>query len=314
MEDKLSNKLSKVKILAIGVSCLDTINCVDAFPTENKKIRVSHKEEQGGGNASNMLTSLSRLGANCYLLSAIGKDSIGKTIKEILQSDGIKTDLILEVDNVQSPSSTVIVNTTSKSRTAIFYPSISYEIDLPISENILKEFTWIHFDGRFHNAELKLAELARKYNIPISVEAERLGLKAEDHFPYAKIVFTSEHFPNDLYGENLDNESCQKKILSLGPEIVITTLGEKGCLIGTKKEFIYIPAFKRDQSQIVDTTGAGDCFIGSFLYAYNIGLGLEECGRFANYMAAMKCGKIGARKGILYKKDILANYIYNNVL
>lgn len=300
----MDDKLTKIKILGVGVSCLDTYLYLDSFPIENKKTRVNNMEQGGGGNCSNMLTVLSRLGIDSYILTALGKDSLGTRIKEILQSDGIKTDLILELEGKQSPSSTVIVIPTNKSRTAIFSPSISYDTDIPISEETLLDFTWIHLDGRYHNTELKLVEMAKKKNIPISVEAERLGLKAEAHFPNAKIVFTSEHFPNDLYGSELDLESCQKRILCQGPEIVITTLGDHGCSILTEKGVLKVPAFHRDEIQIIDTTGAGDCFIGSFLYAYNVGYSLEESAKFANYMAAMKCSKLGSRKGILYKKDI----------
>ena len=187
-----------------------------------------------------MLTTLSRLGADCYLLTALGKDATGEKIKEILHSDGIKTDLILEIENAKSTSATIIVNASNHTRTAMFDPSIKYTIDIPFTEESISKFNWIHFDGRFHLPEVKIAEIAKKRGIPISVEAERLGLKADEHFKNAKIVFTSENFPNDFFGNDIDLETCQKRILALGPEIVITTLGSEGCLICTKNGFLKV--------------------------------------------------------------------------
>ena len=61
--------------------------------------------------------------------------------------------------------------------------------------------------------------------------------------------------------------------------------------------------------KIVDTTGAGDVFHGAFLAAYLKGKSQDECTRFAQYAAALKCGQIGGRQGIPARDTVEQNYM-----
>ena len=70
------------------------------------------------------------------------------------------------------------------------------------------------------------------------------------------------------------------------------TLGADGCLIATAQELVHVPAFKVD---VVDTTGAGDAFMGGLSYALLQNWDLKRVGSFANACAALCCTKVGAR-------------------
>jgi len=91
-----------------------------------------------------------------------------------------------------------------------------------------------------------------------------------------------------------------KYILDIGPKIVAITKGEKGSFIGTKEVKKFIPSIN---IEVVDTTGAGDAFIGAFLYLFSTMKKrasdltvneLSEMGSFANAAAALVTTKQGA--------------------
>ena len=81
-----------------------------------------------------------------------------------------------------------------------------------------------------------------------------------------------------------------------GPEIVVFTLGAKGCVGYTKEEGFFVEkAFEVD---VFDTLGAGDVYHGAFLAGIIKGYGAKEAARFANAVSAVKICYIGGRAGI----------------
>jgi sugar/nucleoside kinase (ribokinase family) len=76
---------------------------------------------------------------------------------------------------------------------------------------------------------------------------------------------------------------------------VVIKLGARGCAVFTSGEATHVPGFVVD---VVDTTGAGDCFAGGFLAALNSGAAYAEAARFANAVGALSVQKIGAINGV----------------
>jgi sugar/nucleoside kinase (ribokinase family) len=89
-----------------------------------------------------------------------------------------------------------------------------------------------------------------------------------------------------------DPEDMALKLLELGPEIVAITAGEEGCFIAASEKVIHSPAF---DIAVVDTTGAGDAFMGGLSYALKQDWELERVAAFANACAACCCTRVGAR-------------------
>jgi fructokinase len=81
-------------------------------------------------------------------------------------------------------------------------------------------------------------------------------------------------------------------LLNLGPKIVAITQGEDGCLIASREKKVQVTSFRVN---VVDTTGAGDAFMGGLSYGLLQEWDLERVGIFANACAALCCTKVGAR-------------------
>jgi ribokinase len=89
-----------------------------------------------------------------------------------------------------------------------------------------------------------------------------------------------------------DPEDMAYGLLDLGPSVVALTAGEEGCYLATKEEVVHSPAF---DIRVVDTTGAGDAFMGGLSYAMKQGWELSRVAAFANACAAFCCTMVGAR-------------------
>jgi ribokinase len=109
--------------------------------------------------------------------------------------------------------------------------------------------------------------------------------------------------PNRLGALELSKEenvnAAAKKLLQFGPEVVVITLGERGCLVVTENDQFRVPAFK---IKVVDTTGAGDAFNAGFIVALHRKKKLKEAAQFANAVAALKCTKLGAQSSPTLKE------------
>ena len=87
----------------------------------------------------------------------------------------------------------------------------------------------------------------------------------------------------------------------MGCETVIITLGERGSMLITAERTIHVPAVK---AKVVDTTGAGDAFIGSFAFFWGAGKPLHEAVWRANSIAAISVGKVGTQVSFPWASEI----------
>jgi sugar/nucleoside kinase (ribokinase family) len=105
----------------------------------------------------------------------------------------------------------------------------------------------------------------------------------------------------EITGET-DYEKMAAKLLALGPKIVAVTIGAEGSLLASANTMDHVPAFRID---VIDSTGAGDAFMGGLSFGLLQGWELADVALFANACAALCCSKVGAR-AMGRRADVLA--------
>jgi sugar/nucleoside kinase (ribokinase family) len=132
-----------------------------------------------------------------------------------------------------------------------------------------------------------------------------LGTQQEltDALKFVDVLKPCKAAAREITGKS-DYDAVADKLLDLGPSIVAITLGSDGCLIASREERVRVPAF---QVKVVDTTGAGDAFMGGLSYGLLQGWDFARVGIFANACAALCCTKVGARA--MARRDEVAAFI-----
>ncbi|KAL2323381.1 hypothetical protein Fmac_027760 [Flemingia macrophylla] len=344
-------------VVGCGGVSIDFLATVAAYPKPDDKIRSTSLKVQGGGNAGNALTCLSRLGLKTRLISKVADDSQGKGILDELQADGVDTSFMVVAKEGTSPFTYIIVDNQTKTRTCIHTPGYPPMIpnDLPKSSlsSALDGAKIAYFDGRLPDTALVVANEAVRKNIPILIDAERPREGLDDLLKLADYVVCSAKFPKAWTGASTVPQALVSMLLML-PNIkfVIVTLGKDGCIMlertldGPSTEeanvdnfleslslkrnkSVYIPtcisssvaklkaegigavsakvyvgtAESIPPSELVDTTGAGDAFIGAVIYAICAKFTPETMLSFAANVAGAKCRDLGARSGLPYRAD-----------
>jgi ribokinase len=112
--------------------------------------------------------------------------------------------------------------------------------------------------------------------------------------PYTDLLFVNQEEAQMLTGSS-EPEAVTRSLRRHGVRDVIMKLGGEGCAVLTHEGSHYVPGVRVD---VVDTTGAGDCFAGAFLTALYRGESYAEAARFANAVGAMAVGTLGAIAGV----------------
>nr|XP_055027634.1 ketohexokinase isoform X3 [Misgurnus anguillicaudatus] len=289
------------KILSIGLVCLDIINVVDKYPEEDSDTRCLSQRWQRGGNASNTCTVLSLLGAPCAFMGSLAPGPVADFILNDFQMYKIDISLLLEHAECSFPASLVISNVTTGSRTILHMnrnlPDVSIE---DFSKVDLKQYKWIHWEGRNAEEQVKMIERVREYNskqeeknkITISVEIEKTREPLYQLFPHGDVVFVSKdvarHFGFDSASAALKGFSNR---LRKGATL-ICAWAEKGAdAMGPDGTVFHSDAFPPEK--LVDTLGAGDTFNAAVIYTLANGGGLQPALTFGCQIAGKKCGVHG---------------------
>jgi ketohexokinase len=283
-----------VHILGIGIATVDIIQSVADFPTEDSKIRALSQRSSRGGNATNTLVVLSQLGHYCSWGGVCVNEPHGQLILQDLASHHVDTRFCRIESQGQVPSSYIIINQRTASRTIIHYRN-SPEFTLSDLQRIpLTQFDWLHFDLKGDYAEIaRMIPWARHHHpqLPISIEVERIYPDLHNLLGAVTVLFCSREFAQQ------QGFNAAADLLSVlhhqAPQLIIScTWGKYGAaVIAPDGNLCYSQAFS--PPEVVDTLGAGDTFNAGFIHGCSKQLPLAETLRYACQLAGEKCGNIG---------------------
>ncbi|KAH9729072.1 PfkB-like carbohydrate kinase family protein [Citrus sinensis] len=312
-------------VVGCGGVGLDFLAAVASYPKPDDKIRSTSLRVQGGGNAGNALTCAARLGLNPRIISKIADDPQGKGIREEFEADGVDTSflVLLPVPLIQCILSNIGLSLTSvrKTRTCIHTPGDPPMIPDDLSESTifsaLDGARILYLDGRLPDTAIIVAQevWTEAPSVPSALVSMLLKLPnlrfaivtlGEDGcIMLERSVNESpelEEIDVDSLLERLKQRKDDRAAVPTCISSLETRLRAEG--IGTVSGRLYIgTAEKIPPSELVDTTGAGDAFIGAVLYALCANMSPEKMLPFAAQVAAAGCRALGARTSLPHRTD-----------
>jgi sugar/nucleoside kinase (ribokinase family) len=286
-------------ILGVGHCCQDSICLIEDYPQEDGSTHILQIDDtQGGGAVATAMVAAARLGAGTGIITNLGSDDIGDKILDGFRREGVDTGLVKRIPGGRSPSSIVMVNSKTGSRTKFPYrdglPDIEWTDGV---RRTLETAKVLHLDGtQYHNA-LAAARLAKELGLTVSLDACSMQTDNRDNLVLAgmaDILIADARYPLRLT-RKATMEEALLEMAGLGAQVVAATMGRDGCYFVQGGRVRHLPAFRVD---VADTTGAGDTFHGAFLAQWLRGCETEDCLRFAAAAAALKCLRYGGRVGI----------------
>ena len=291
------------KVIGIGACVLDTIIQMDAFPTEDSKIRANNTFSCGGGPVSNALVCISRLGFNAEYLGCLSGDSFGNQLINEFKRYSVETQNVNVVYNIKAFTSYIILSKQSGLRTVVFDKGNTPDNPKLVDLNRILSADILHLDGNYLDTAIAGAKLAKEHNILVSLDAGSAYPNIERLLPYVDILIPSEDFALKFTGKKTVEEAIGLLNKKYNPKVLVVTQGSKGGMYLENNEIHHYDSFKIN---CVDSNGAGDTFHGAFLVAYLLGKSLPDCVKFASATSAIKCEKAGVRNALPNMKEVEA--------
>ncbi len=306
-------------IICMGLIVSDVIiKPVLKFPKKGKLELVSNIQLHTGGCALNTAFVLSKLGVKTGIIGKIGNDGFGEFILKRLKEMKIETKNLI-IDKNSSTSTTAVLVSEDGERSFLHSTGANSTLsEKDINFEAMKGCKILHIGGTFLMKSIegkplsRVLKKAKEMNIITSVDTcwDPSGKWEKLINPLLK--HTDIFLPSYDEAVMISHKKKPKEIadvfLSQGPKIVVIKMGRKGCFIKDQRQTYEIPAFK---IKVVDTTGAGDAFVGGFLAGYLKGWNLKQIGIFANAVGALCASSLGAFSGILNFSDTI-NFIKKN--
>lgn len=315
------------KLIAIGEALIDFIPDRTGCDFSD----VSAFSPKAGGAPANVCGAFSALGGSSLLITQLGNDPFGiKMVKE-LSDFGIDTSAISLTDKACTALAFVSLSEDGNRAFAFYRKPSADMLFLPdqINENWFQDAFVLHFcsvslgDFPMRDAHLRAIEYAGKNNLLISFDPnlrfplwsdrEKLRSRVNEFIPLCDILKISDEELEFITGKE-DIEDAAPILFSAGVKLIIYTCGENGAYAYTPKFRVFSPSVK---VKAIDTTGAGDGFIGSFLWKLqSLGITsdnlcnadekiLKECLDFSNGFCAESVQHEGAIPSYYFSGTLL---------
>jgi sugar/nucleoside kinase (ribokinase family) len=312
----MTNAAQRADVVGIGSCTVDYFALVPRLLGPEEKTNADRLEIHAGGVTANNLTQVARLGAKAGWLGLLGDDGNGRIIENAFLEDGIDISGI-EIVKGELSSLTWIPVDAEGERCIYMFPNVTGKIT---AQQVLTRFaSHIKAAKHFHTEAsqlplppvLQAMKVARDAGVRVLFDLDvspsffsrcNLGTPEElaGALQFADILKPCKAAALEFTGEK-DHERMARKLLGMGPSVVAITLGANGCLLASKNELVHVPAFT---VKTIDTTGAGDAFMGGLSYGLLQKWDLEHVGAFANACAALCCTKVGARAMSKYSEVV----------
>lgn len=294
-----------MRVLSVGGCTLDHIGVVERFLEPNFKAEMSKFSVQGGGGAATAIAALARWGVATKFMGKVGADTRGEQIAATLADEGVDTSAMIHEAGAISQFRFILVEAgTGRKKTMYTRGNVSPLRADEVDVSVLDDVDVLLVDGQEKEAQLELMRAAKERGIQVVFEANRSQRDAAELVANSDFLVASERFASQFAGVGRLESLCPA-LLERGPSRVIVTMGDEGVvgMSAEQGEMIRQPAHPVD---VVDTTGAGDIFLGALAYGMMHDWDFAHLISFANKAAALSCTDIGGRSAIYPIDDIVA--------
>lgn len=312
------------RILCIGELLIDFI-CTDINVNLAQGVNFIKK---AGGAPANVAAAISKLGGRTSLAAKVGKDSFGIFLKETLDEVNVDTSMIVLDEDAKTTLAFVSLKSDGE-RDFIFNRGADGLLNYKeLNEEKIIDSKIIHFGsatallgGPSKDSYLKVMKVAQNRGIFTCFDPNyRIDLwknNTEEFISLSReclrsidLVKMSDEEVKIISGKGNIKEGI-KALHELGAKIVVITLGKEGTLVSNNNDMEIVPSIK---IKSIDSTGAGDAFVGAFLYKtvqlqnpkdlkdnFNQ---IKEITYFANRVGAIVCTKLGAISSLPALKEV----------
>lgn len=288
-------------IVVLGSTNMDLVTYVEKAPQRGETVMGREFRTIPGGKGANQAIAAARAGGNVLMIGAVGNDAYGTHLRSTLEHSGVDTD---DLRTVEGPSGTAHIVVDDEGGNAIVViPGANGTLDhlSPGDEGVIASA-----DTLLLQLEIPLAaviagaQAARRHGVRTILTPSPALPLPDELFAAVDLLVPNENEATTLTGRT-DPREAAIGLLDLVPAVVVT-LGALGSLyVSRGTDPVTVPAPK---VTAVDSTGAGDTFVGALAVALGEGRPMPEALAWAAAAAALSVQREGATVSMPYRPEI----------
>ncbi len=293
----------QAKVVIVGSLNMDLVTRAPRLPRAGETLAGQSFVTVPGGKGANQAVAAARLGASVAMVGCVGDDAYGEQLRTALLAEGIDCQAVTRIDGESTGVALIVVDDSSQNAIVIVAGGNGH-----VTASVVDSF-----DALLSGAEVIICQLEvpldtvghvlkRGHELGKTVilnPAPASGPLPAEWFAWIDYLIPNESEATALTGLPVDStasaDAAASALLKAGVSKVIVTLGEQGALFASPSRSEHFPAPK---VQPVDTTAAGDTFVGGFAAALADGKSESDAIRFGQVAAALSVTRSGAQPSI----------------
>lgn len=295
-------------IAVIGSNMVDLITYINDMPKMGETLEAPDFKMGCGGKGANQAIAAAKLGASVMMLSKVGDDVFADNTIKNFQKFGIDTEFVEKVVGVSSGVAPIFVDKSSQNRILIIKGANNYlqPVDIDRAEVRLKNCKLFILQLEIPLETVYYAiDFANKHNIPVLLNPAPASRELDINYACKCDFF----MPNETELEILTGmpvetmeqiQVAANSLFAKGLKNLVVTLGEKGSVWFHEQHITHIAPYKVNA---IDTSGAGDAFIGCFARYYSLTGDVEESMKMASAYSAYSVTGQGTQSSYPSKEE-----------
>ncbi|RXG86601.1 ribokinase [Bradyrhizobium vignae] len=298
------------RVFVAGSINMDVVATADRHPRVGETVAGRQVLYFPGGKGANQAVAASRLGARTTLIGRLGTDSFGRELKAFLGGQGI--DLGYVVETAEAHTGTAIITVAEADNTIVVIPGANGLVGADDVEVV----PLLAGDVAVSQFEIPLPAIAAFFRRARAAAATTLLNPApaqpmpRELLALVDILVLNETELGFLAGHELSESDEAAQIIAVARQVqaredqtICVTLGKRGVLALAGREEIAVPG---RAVKALDTTGAGDCFVGALAAQLADDVSLRAALAFANTAASISVQRMGAGPSMPTAKEVAA--------
>ena len=292
----------KKHIVVVGSIAVDNTIFTQTLPTEGTTTIADSYFQNIGGKGANQACSALFLGSEVTFIGAVGEDHNGHNVKKFLWEKGLNTRL--KVSKEPTGVAFIILEEKTAENRILIVQGANNDLqikDIKENEDLFKKNNILltQFENPVPTIEYVIKR-AKEKGMLVIVNPAPVKEVSDSVYQYIDYLVPNEHELQFLSGETQILKGA-RKLLDKGAKNVIVTLGEKGSILVNRKEMIEV---KPHKVFAVDTTAAGDSYLGALVNKLSEGSDIKEAMEFASKCSSITVTRKGAIIALPRKEEV----------
>jgi ribokinase len=285
------------RVAVVGSANMDVVAHVQALPERGATVMGRSLAHSPGGKGANQAVAAARAGSEVFFVGRVGADAYGTGLMESMRNAAVSTEHVAVAPSMPSGVALIMVDDEGHNIIAVV-PGANSEVspedvdrarDAISSCSVLLLQLEIPIDTVLH-----AARVAREAGVTVVLNPAPARDVNLEVLHLVDILVPNQDEVGRLSGMGppVDPASAARMLVDAGAPAVVVTLGDRGAVLVDRQGERVIPAFP---AHAVDSTGAGDAFVGNLAHSLAGGATLDEAAHFASAAAALSVEREGAQ-------------------